>query len=161
MEKYKSYQEYESEIIQIQANIDDMNPELYPHVLDHLFEAGAKDAYLVPIIMKKGRPGVLLNVLLENSLLGEIESIIFQETTTVGLRFFKGTCVRLERTFEKVKTPWGEVNIKISYRDGKLMNAKPEYQECQKIALDNHIPLKQVYAEVNSYINNLQSTWEK
>lgn len=161
MEKYKSYQEYESEIIQIQANIDDMNPELYPHVLDCLFEAGVKDAYLIPIIMKKGRPGVLLNVLLEDAILDEIETIIFQETTTVGLRFFKGICVRLERTFKKIETPWGDVNVKISYREGKLMNAKPEYQECRKIAKDNQISLKRIYAIVEKQINSLQPTWEE
>ena len=161
MEKYKSYQEYESEIIQIQANIDDMNPELYPHVLDCLFEAGVKDAYLIPIIMKKGRPGVLLNVLLEEAILDEIETIIFNETTTVGLRFFKGTCVRLERTFKKVETPWGEVNVKVSYLKDKIINTKPEYQECQKIALDNHISLKNIYTLVEEQINKLKPTWEK
>ena len=161
MEKYTSHGEHESEIIEIQANIDDMNPELFPHVLDCLFDAGVRDAYLIPIIMKKGRPGILLNVLLDEEILETIETIIFQETTTLGLRYFRGNCLRLERSFEKVETPWGDINVKISYRKGKLTNVKPEYQECQKMAQGNNIPLKKVYAVVNAGINSLQKTWEK
>lgn len=161
MERYTAHNEHESEIIQIQANIDDMNPELFPHVLDCLFEAGVRDAYLIPIIMKKGRPGVLLNVLVDETILETIETLIFQETTTLGLRYFRGNCLRLERLFEKVETPWGSINVKLSYQKGKLTNIKPEYRECQKMARDSGIPLKKVYNAVNAGINALQKAWEK
>lgn len=161
MEKRNSDQEHASEIIQIQANIDDMNPELYPHVLDCLFDAGARDAYLIPIIMKKGRPGILINILLDATFLDKIETILFQETTTLGIRYFTGTCHRLKRTFEKIKTPWGPVNIKMGYLKEQLVNIKPEFQDCQKIAKDNEIPLKEIYSFIYKQINNLLKVGKK
>ncbi len=135
-------------MIVVQANIDDMNPEFSSYVTDRLFEAGANDVYWIPIIMKKGRPGVMLNVLVGADRLEEIEHIIFQETTTLGIRYMRASCHRLGRQFEKVPTPWGNVTVKVGYYKGKLVQFAPEYKECEQVAKTGGVPLKTVYDEV-------------
>jgi uncharacterized protein (DUF111 family) len=132
----------------IQANIDDMNPELTTYVMDQLFAAGANDVYWVPIIMKKGRPGVMLNVLVHNDQLSAMEEIIFTETTTLGIRHLPVTCHRLAREFVTIQTKWGNVQVKVGYLKGKRVQFAPEFQQCEQIAKQHHVPLKEVYDEV-------------
>lgn len=135
-------------MLMIQCNLDDMNPEYVPHVTDLLFEAGANDVYWTPIIMKKGRPGMMLNVLAAQNLQGEMEQIIFRETTTLGLRYWPITCHRLARKIVQVTTEWGPVDVKTAYFGEQLVQYAPEYGSCQKIAVQHGIPLKQVYQSV-------------
>ena len=141
----KKAEEVDREMIQIQTNIDDMNPETYSYVLDKLFEAGARDAYLTPIIMKKGRPAVQLSVLLEKRDREAIETIVFKETTSIGLRYNAVTCHRLKRDVKTVDTPWGTVDVKMGFLDGKIVNLAPEFEDCAKAAKRGDVPLKQVY----------------
>ncbi|MDF2963581.1 MAG: hypothetical protein K0S39_5316 [Paenibacillus sp.] len=140
----------------LQANIDDMNPELCSYVSDCLFEAGANDVYWVPIIMKKGRPGVMLNVLTDEKMLEQMEEVIFRETTTIGLRYLHASCHRLARQFEQVLTPWGEINVKIGYHRGRMVQFAPEFKECEQAAKQHGVPLKQVYDEVRRVFLNRQ-----
>lgn len=129
----------------IQANIDDMNPEHCTYVADLLFAQGANDVYWIPIIMKKGRPGLMLNVLVSHNLLSEMENIIFRETTTIGMRYMQATCHRLGRKWVSVTTQWGEISIKLGFYDGKLVQYAPEYDQCEAIAKRHQVPLKIVY----------------
>jgi uncharacterized protein (DUF111 family) len=138
----------DEQMIMIQANIDDMNPEHSTYVMDLLFEHGANDVIWIPIIMKKGRPGLQLQVLADQAVLAELETIIFRETTTLGLRYFPATVHRLARAFVKVQTQWGEMTVKTGYHAGTLVQYAPEFKECEQLAKQHQIPLKQVYDEV-------------
>jgi uncharacterized protein (DUF111 family) len=132
----------------IQANLDDMNPEWVSYIMDKLFEAGANDVFVVPIIMKRGRPGIMLNVLVEGERLTVIEDVIFSETTTLGIRYMHASCHRLAREFEQVQTRWGALTIKVGYHQGKIVQYAPEFKECEQVAKEHQVPLKQVYEEV-------------
>ncbi|BFT69750.1 MULTISPECIES: nickel insertion protein [Paenibacillus] len=132
----------------IQANLDDMNPEWVSYIMDKLFDVGANDVYVVPIIMKKGRPGIMLNVLVEAARLSSIEDVIFSETTTLGIRYMHASCHRLGREFEQVDTKWGLLTVKVGYHQGKLVQYAPEFKECERIAKEYQVPLKLVYEEV-------------
>lgn len=134
----------------VQANIDDMNPEFSPHISDLLFAAGVNDVYWIPIIMKRGRLGIQLNVLTGAELLPEVERIIFEETTTLGLRYWPATVHRLGREFVQVQTTWGAVRVKAGFYQGKLVQFAPEFNECESIARAHGVPLKKVYDEVRN-----------
>jgi uncharacterized protein (DUF111 family) len=138
----------------LQANIDDMNPELCSYVGELLFEAGANDVYWIPIIMKKGRPGIMLNVLVDERRLEDMEEVIFRETTTIGVRYLRASCHRLARNFEQVATPWGEINVKIGYHRGQMVQFAPEFKECEQVAKQHGVPLKKVYDEVKRLFSN-------
>jgi pyridinium-3,5-bisthiocarboxylic acid mononucleotide nickel chelatase len=138
----------DDQMLLIQANLDDMNPEWVSYIMDRLFDHGANDVYVVPIIMKKGRPGMMLNVLVEAGLLSKVEEIIFSETTTLGIRYMHATCHRLAREFEQVQTQWGLLHVKVGFHQGKLVQYAPEFKECEQVAKQYQIPLKQVYDEV-------------
>lgn len=129
----------------IQVNIDDMNPEICSYVGDLLFDQGANDVYWIPIIMKKGRPGMMLNVLVSKEFGGVMEEIIFRETTTLGIRYIEASCHRLGRKWMEVETKWGSISIKLGYFKGELVQYAPEFHQCEQIAKDHHIPLKLVY----------------
>jgi uncharacterized protein (DUF111 family) len=144
----------DDDMLLIQANIDDMNPEFTSYITDRLFEVGANDVYWVPIIMKKGRPGLMLNVLVHENQLDPIENIVFSETTTLGLRYLHAACHRLGREFTVVETTWGPVHVKAGFYQGKLIQYAPEFKECEAIARNHHIPLKTVYDEVKKIFMN-------
>ncbi|MEK8129596.1 nickel insertion protein [Paenibacillus filicis] len=132
----------------IQANLDDMNPELTSYITDKLLEAGANDVYWIPIIMKKGRPGVMLNVLADEGKAGELEEVIFSETTTFGLRYVRADCHRLGREFILIETRWGAIHVKAAFHIGRMVQFAPEFKECEQAAKKHQVPLKQVYDEV-------------
>ena len=137
----------------IECNIDDMNPELYDHILEKLFKAGADDVYITPIIMKKSRPAITLSVLCSKNREGAIEEALFTETTTLGIRKYAVDKVMLERTFSQVDTPFGRVTVKSGHFNGKPIKAKPEYAECKKIAEEKNIPIQEVYRQINCAIH--------
>lgn len=136
----------------IETNIDDMNPEFYGYIEEKLFARGALDVYKTPIIMKKSRPAIKLSILIKAKHEREILDIIFKETTALGIRKFQVEKIMLQRSFRKVRTQYGEVTIKNSYYQGKLVKYKPEYDDCKKIAMANNLPITQVYREVNKAI---------
>jgi pyridinium-3,5-bisthiocarboxylic acid mononucleotide nickel chelatase len=138
----------------LEANLDDLNPQVFGYVLDRLFEAGALDAFAVPIQMKKSRPGTLLTVLCDPSRATILSNIIFQETTTLGVRRREESRQCLERRWENVRTQWGEVRIKIASMNGSVTNFAPEYEDCRKIARQYELPLKSVMQEATRlYLN--------
>lgn len=141
--------------IQIECNIDDMNPEFFEYISDKLFIAGASDVFFSNIIMKKGRPGILLNVLCEKEIADSVKNIIFAESTSLGIRTFPFRKDTLVRNFETMKTIYGELTVKRSYYNGKEVSCKPEYEECKRIAIDKQIPLKEVY---NNIIADIQKS---
>ncbi len=132
----------------IECNIDDMNPEFFEYISDKLFSAGASDVYLSNIIMKKGRPGIILNIICETELADTVKNVIFSESTSLGIRIFTFRKDTLIRKFETIKTIYGDVNIKRSFYKGEEVSCKPEYDDCKRIALENDIPIKEVYNNI-------------
>jgi len=135
-----------------ECNIDDMNPEWYDHLMEELFRAGAKEVFFTPVIMKKNRPAVKISVLASPDLSEAIKSMIYSNTTTLGIRSYSVTKDALERKFIPVDTEWGKVTIKASYYRGKLLHAKPEYEECRRIASEFDLSLQEVYQTINTII---------
>ncbi|MEN2984606.1 MAG: nickel pincer cofactor biosynthesis protein LarC [Dictyoglomaceae bacterium] len=135
----------------IEANIDDMNPQIYGYLMEKLFEKGALDVTLTPIFMKKGRPGILLTILSEPWKEQEITEILFKETSTIGFRKYYVDKVMMDREIKEVDTRWGKVRIKIS-RYGTFEKITPEYEDCKKISEKEGIPLIKVIKEVEKII---------
>ncbi|AKG34926.1 nickel pincer cofactor biosynthesis protein LarC [Paenibacillus durus] len=134
--------------ILLETNIDDMNPELYGYVEEQLFAHGASDVFKTPIIMKKGRPAVKLSVLVGAKREKDVLEVIFKETTSLGVRKLPVGKAMLERSFVKHSTRYGEVTIKNSYYEGKLVKYKPEYEDCKRLALANGVPISKIYREI-------------
>ena len=141
----KAYQE--DVVSLIQTNIDDMNPELYEHIVDRLFHEGALDVFLTPIQMKRTRPATMLSVIADEEKMEKMLEIIFDETTTLGIRISKIKRRKLDRENRKVSTKYGKIEVKIGKHDGVVKNISPSYEECRKIATHLKIPLKKVYQE--------------
>jgi uncharacterized protein (TIGR00299 family) protein len=135
-------------IVVLEANIDDMSAQNFAYVCDRLLESGAFDACTIPIQMKKGRPGHLLQVLAPQNLWEALRRIVFEETTTIGVRHYEARRSALEREGMKVETAYGAVSIKVSRLDGKVVSATPEYEDCARIARERSIPLKEVQNQV-------------
>ncbi|MGE5061130.1 MAG: nickel pincer cofactor biosynthesis protein LarC [Betaproteobacteria bacterium] len=136
------------EMLVIETNIDDMNPQLFDHVMDRLFAAGARDVFLAPIQMKKNRPATLLSVIAEPRHRQKLSEIIFKETSTLGLRYHPVSRMILKRETKKVKTRFGAVTVKIIEQLDGTKRAAPEYDDLKRIARANNIPLKLVHDEV-------------
>ncbi|MGD0754169.1 MAG: nickel pincer cofactor biosynthesis protein LarC [Bacteroidales bacterium] len=134
--------------VQIECNIDDMNPEFFEYISDRLFKAGASDVFFSNIMMKKGRPGILLNVICETELSDIIKNIIFTESTSLGIRTFTFRKDTLARDFETIQTIYGDLTVKRSYHKGKEVSCKPEYEDCKRIAAEKQIPVKEVYNNI-------------
>ena len=131
------------DILVVETNIDDMNPQLYPFLIERLLASGAHDAYLVPIIMKKGRPGILLSAMVGQSRLEDVVSLIYRETTTIGIRLHSIGRRKLPREHREAATSFGTVKTKMVVRDGREVET-PEYEECRRIANERGIPLLEV-----------------
>jgi uncharacterized protein (TIGR00299 family) protein len=131
----------------IEANMDDMNPQIYGYFVDRALAAGALDVFAAPVLMKKNRPGQLLTVLCEPSAADQLVDLIFRETTTIGVRSYTTRRRTLERECVPVETCLGTIRVKVSRRNGTILNAAPEYDDCQRIALERNVPLKRVLTE--------------
>ena len=131
----------------LEANLDDLNPQVFGYVMDRLLEEGALDAFGVPVLMKKNRPGTLLTVLCKPEDAAKLAQLIFTETTTLGVRRRDEVRQTLARRWENVRTQWGEVRIKIASMNGSVANYAPEYEDCRRIASEQHVPLKTVMQE--------------
>ncbi len=136
----------------IQCNIDDMNPEFYDHICEKLFTAGAADVYISGTIMKKGRPGNILNIICEKGKEDILKEIIFTESTSVGVRTFSFRKDTLSRRFDQIDTIYGKVTLKRSFYKDKEVSCKPEYSECKTIAEAKGIPVKEVYNNIMASI---------
>jgi len=141
----------------LEANLDDLNPQVFGYVMDRLLEEGALDAFGVPVQMKKNRPGTLLTVLCKAEDADKLTQLIFAETTTLGVRRREERRQALARRWENVLTTWGEIRIKIASMNGTVTNYSPEYEDCRRIAAEHHVPLKQVMQEANRvYLGNIK-----
>ncbi|MFY9269057.1 MAG: nickel pincer cofactor biosynthesis protein LarC [Candidatus Manganitrophaceae bacterium] len=138
----------EDEVVQIETNIDDMNPQLYEQVIESLFEVGALDVFLTPIIMKRGRPAILLTVLSRPTGTSEIIETLFTETTTLGVRLQPIGRKKLDRKIEKRETPHGPIHVKSASRNGRILRERPEFQEVRRIARKKGRPLRIVLEEI-------------
>jgi hypothetical protein len=131
----------------LEANLDDLNPQVFGYVMDRLLEQGALDVFGMPVQMKKNRPGTLMTVLCKPEDENALTDILFAETTTLGVRRREEGRQTLARRWEQVRTPWGEVRMKIASRNGRVTNYAPEYEDCRRIAAEQHVPLKTVMQE--------------
>jgi len=141
----------------LEANIDDMIPEIYDYLMERLFGKGALDVSFSPIQMKKNRPGVLVRVICYPEKKHELLTIILQESTSAGIRYYYAQRTKLSREIKKISTPYGNLSVKI-FKDteGKYF-ASPEYEDCKKIAKKHGIPLKKVYLELAKLLPPLKS----
>lgn len=137
-----------SETMVIEANIDDLSPQVFPYVMDRLLEIGVFDVWLTPIIMKKNRSATMLSVLTCSSLLDEAVHILFEETSTIGLRYYATKRKMAEREVISVDVPWGQARVKISSYNGKMCTITPEYEDCKVLAVKTNIPLKEIQQTV-------------
>src|SRR5262249_45736988 len=134
------------DVIVIEANIDDMNPQNFGYVTEKLLATGALDVFTIPIQMKKARPGQLLQVLAPSDAVDALSRIIFQETTTIGLRKYPVDRTILDREFVDVDIEYGKVRIKVSRMNGEVVNFAPEFEDCARIAREQNVALKRVQA---------------
>jgi uncharacterized protein (TIGR00299 family) protein len=128
----------------IETNLDDMSPQIYGYFVEKALAAGALDVFSTAVQMKKNRPGVLLTLLCESADTAKMMDLVFRETTTIGVRTYDVRRKVLDREIVSVETQFGEVRMKISRMNGSVLNATPEYDDCQRLAAEKGIPLKQV-----------------
>ncbi len=143
----KSAAALDEEISIIEANLDDMNPQIYGYVLEKALSAGALDVYTTALQMKKNRPGTLLTILCRPEDAGKLMSLVFAETTTLGVRTHRAQRRILPREWVSVSTAYGDVRIKLSRSNGHILHAAPEYDDCRKLAVEKQVPLQQVINE--------------
>ena len=132
------------EVAVMETNIDDMSPQVYDVVMDRLFAAGALDVYLTPIQMKKNRPAVLVSVICAPEDTGRMSDILFEETSTIGIRIDRRSRTCLPREFVTVETRFGSIRVKVARKGGEVVNAQPEYDDCKAAAAAHAVPVKLV-----------------
>jgi len=138
---------FEEDIVVVETNLDDMNPQIYGYFLEKALAAGALDVYTTPVQMKKNRPGTLLTLLCKPEDTNTLTSLIFAETTTLGARTYRAERRTLPRETVNVHTQYGDVHVKLARVDGAIRHVAPEYEDCRKLASEKNIPLQQVINE--------------
>jgi hypothetical protein len=136
-----------NEVVLVAANIDDMSPQLAEPLMTALFAAGAMDVWFTPILMKKGRPALEVSALCPRDALAVVEQAFFANSTTIGLRRQAMNRTVLDRSLAEVTTAYGDVRVKVSARDGEILGATPEFEDCRKLALRAKVPVRTVMAE--------------
>lgn len=144
----------QTELIVVEANIDDLNPQVYEYAMDMLLKIGACDVWLTPIVMKKSRPATLISVLINRQDLDKVCSILFSETSTIGVRYYPVERKVAQREFETINSPWGTVQVKVSSYDSKICSISPEYNDCRRLAEEYFVPLKKVQQVVIDLATN-------
>jgi len=134
----------------IETSIDDMNPQNYEYLMERIFEAGALDAYLTPVIMKKSRPGCVVTILAEPTKADAISKVVFEETTSLGIRRYQATRCKLGRKIAEVETRYGKVKVKLGFFGNELKTIAPEYEDCKRIAKSKRLPFRHIYEEAKS-----------
>jgi len=137
----------DEDIIVLEANLDDMSPQVYGYFAERALEAGALDVFSIPVQMKKNRPGQLVMVLCKPADREKLSDLLFRETTTLGVRQSNVKRRTLQRESIAVETSFGSIRMKIARLNGQILNVAPEYEDCQKVAAERGVPLKQVLAE--------------
>jgi uncharacterized protein (TIGR00299 family) protein len=133
-------------IVVLECEIDDMNPQLFGPLMDRLHQAGALDVFYVPVQMKKNRPGTLVTVIAPPQLRQSLSGLLFAETTTIGVRYQEMQRERLDREVRSIATPVGHIRFKVATRDGRVLNASPEFDDCATRAAERGLPIKEVQA---------------
>jgi hypothetical protein len=128
----------------VEANLDDATGQLAAHALEALLAAGAADAWLAPVVGKKGRPGFVLSAMVEEARLAAVQTALLRETPTLGVRWSRRERRVLDRAWREVETPWGRVRVKVGLLDGEAVNLAPEFDDCAAVANAAGVPLKQV-----------------
>ena len=128
----------------METNLDDVSPQILGHVMDRAFELGALDCYFTPVQMKKNRPGVLLSVLCRVEQKEALNTMIFSETTTLGIRSYEVERKSLERQSVRVETPYGPIDVKVARMNGHVVNEMPEYDQCRAAAVKANVPFRAV-----------------
>ena len=139
--------EFDEEIRVIEANLDDLNPQVYGYFAEKALAAGALDVFTTPVQMKKGRPGTLLTLLCKPEDARKLTDLVFAETTTFGLRSYTAERRILPREWQRVQTRFGEVRMKIARANGKVLQVSPEYEDCRKLAEEKKVALREVMEE--------------
>ncbi len=147
--------EYTKNEALIETNIDDMNPEFFPSVEEKLLKAGALGVFRTAIQMKKGRGGFKLSIICKRKDIDTFADILFRETTTIGIRIHNIERKKLDRKIRKIKTKFGEAEVKLAYLKDELMNVAPEFNSCEKLARKTGIPIKEIYEEIKEKANKL------
>ncbi|MBZ5562617.1 MAG: nickel pincer cofactor biosynthesis protein LarC [Acidobacteriia bacterium] len=128
----------------MEANVDDMSPQLYAYFAEQALAAGALDVTCSAIQMKKNRPGLLVSILCAPERADALAQLLFEQTTTIGVRIYEARRKILERESVKVETTFGAVNVKVARQNGRVLNVAPEYEDCQRLAAEKSVPLKEV-----------------
>ncbi len=139
----------------IETNVDDMSPEITGYVTTQLFEHGALDVFLAPVYMKKSRPATQITVLCPTIHRDRLIELLLTETTTFGVRLSSADRIKLRRDFVEVETQWGTIQAKRGYLNGTLIKTVPEYEDCKRLAEQNSVPLRQVYAAALRNLNSV------
>jgi len=137
----------------LETNLDDINAEILGHFVERALAAGALDVFYTPIQMKKSRPGVLLTVLCAETDADKFTEMMLRETSAFGVRRYRAERRKLQREFATVKTPHGEVTVKLGKLDGKVLHAAPEFESCRKVAEQANVPLKEIYEQAIQSLN--------
>jgi hypothetical protein len=146
-------------VVVIECEIDDMNPQIFGVLMDRLLAEGALDVFYTPVQMKKNRPGTLLTILAPPDLRDPLIGTVFRETTSIGVRYREMSRECLDRETVTVQTPFGAVRFKVARRDGEVLNASPEFDDCARIAAECGAPLKDVQAAaVKAWLDTCAST---
>ncbi len=131
-------------VVVIETTIDDLNPQVYGYLMERLFKAGALEVFYTSIQMKKNRPGTLVTIIAPEEKFDAVGEVVFRETTTIGFRYQRMDRIELGREVRRVKTPYGEVRIKVSLFQGRVVQATPEYEDCRSAARKAGVPLREV-----------------
>lgn len=139
------------ELVVIEANIDDMNPQFYGYLIEKLLAGGAIDAAVLPVFMKKRRPAGMIQVITNSDNRKKLSDLLLGETTTFGVRFYPIEREILDRKFEEIKTKFGNVNAKAGFLNGKRIKLVPEYEDCLSLAKKHNVPLSKIYESIPKY----------
>ena len=131
-------------VLQVETTIDDMSPQLYETLIERVFEAGALDVFLQPVIMKRGRPGVVVTALCAPGQVGDVSRALFEESTTIGVRWSEWQRARLQREIVQVTTAYGTIPFKISRLAGRVVTVTPEFADVARIAREKSLPVREV-----------------
>ncbi len=140
----------------IETNIDDMNPQFYDYVMEKLLVMGVLDVFVTPVLMKKNRPGQLLTVICPSGKLPPVAKFLFQETTTLGLRWHEEEREKVDREIQSLQTRYGKIRFKVARWEGRVVNFSPEYDDCKRLAVEKKIPLKDVFEDAKRLALGLQ-----
>jgi pyridinium-3,5-bisthiocarboxylic acid mononucleotide nickel chelatase len=137
-------------IVQVETTVDDMSPQLYEPLLERLLESGALDAWLTPVIMKRSRPGVVLTALCEPGRVADLSRLLFEESSTIGVRWTAYQRARLDREMVRLDTAYGPVTFKVSRLDGRVVTVTPEFEEIRRLARDRGLAVREVLEQART-----------